>query len=190
MPSSGWWSPILPPKLAGCRCSTCLSWTGKTNWRRRISTVDLDVITSLNQLLFKLKITFTFFIKQAILMRWSAVLSFTPSIRVGSFYLSAECLSSLEAVGSYQREVCWASKSHLSSTANFDSIYRLGCNEFGHTTSYSWAWAFVQQTDRSMEPLMKGKAKYSWPPCTNELKAIASENANINHFLWKYMITN
>ncbi len=48
---------------------------GKPYWRRRISTVDLLVLTSLDQLLFILKILFTFFTKQPTLMGRSTVLS-------------------------------------------------------------------------------------------------------------------
>ncbi len=48
---------------------------GKYFWRGRFSTVDLLVLTSLDQLLLKLKILFTFFTKQATLMRRSIVVS-------------------------------------------------------------------------------------------------------------------
>jgi len=49
---------------------------GKTYWRERVNTVDLLVLTSLDQLLFTLKILFSFFFtKQAPLMRKSIVLS-------------------------------------------------------------------------------------------------------------------
>jgi hypothetical protein len=41
----------------------------------RLSTVDFLVLTSLDQLIFKLKIIFSFFAKQATLMRRSTVLS-------------------------------------------------------------------------------------------------------------------
>jgi hypothetical protein len=44
----------------------------------RRSTVDLLVLTSLDQLLFVYKILFTFFTKQATLIRMSTVLSLTP----------------------------------------------------------------------------------------------------------------
>jgi hypothetical protein len=47
------------------------SWQG----RGRLSTVDLLVLTSLDQLIFKLKILFAFVTKQATLMRRSTVLS-------------------------------------------------------------------------------------------------------------------
>jgi len=48
---------------------------GKPYRRGRLSTVNLLVLTSLDQLIFKLKILFTFFTKQATLMRRSTVLS-------------------------------------------------------------------------------------------------------------------
>ncbi len=49
---------------------------GKAYWRGRLSTVDLLVLTSLDQLLFILKILFTYVTKQAAtLMRRSTVLS-------------------------------------------------------------------------------------------------------------------
>jgi hypothetical protein len=41
----------------------------------RLSTVDRLVLTSLEQLIFILEILFTCFIKQAILIRWSTVMS-------------------------------------------------------------------------------------------------------------------
>jgi len=53
---------------------------GKSYWRGRLSTVDLLVLTSLDQLLFILKILLNSFTKQAILMRRSTVLSLTLSI--------------------------------------------------------------------------------------------------------------
>jgi hypothetical protein len=45
-----------------------------------LSTVDLLVLTSLDQLGFKLKILFSFFTKQATLLRRSTVLSLTPQV--------------------------------------------------------------------------------------------------------------
>jgi hypothetical protein len=49
---------------------------GKPYWRGRLSTVDLLVLTSLNQLLFTFKIFFTLFTKQGNLTRRWTVLSF------------------------------------------------------------------------------------------------------------------
>jgi hypothetical protein len=48
-------------------------WAGNPYWRGGLSTVDLLVLTSLDQLLFLLKILFTLFTKQATLMRRSTV---------------------------------------------------------------------------------------------------------------------
>jgi hypothetical protein len=48
---------------------------GKSHLRVRISTIDLLVPTSLDQLLLKMKILFMCFTKQTILMRRSIVLS-------------------------------------------------------------------------------------------------------------------
>ncbi len=64
----------------GVRQIVTIFWPGKPYWRRRISIVDLLVLTSLNQLLFVLKIWNTFFTKQATLMRRSTVLSLSLSI--------------------------------------------------------------------------------------------------------------
>ncbi len=47
----------------------------KSYWRRRLSTVDLHVLTSSDQLLFILKILFTSFTKQATLMWRSTVVT-------------------------------------------------------------------------------------------------------------------
>jgi hypothetical protein len=54
--------------------------TGKSYWGGRLSTVDLLVLTSLCQLVFILKILFSFFTKQATLMRSSTVLSLPLSL--------------------------------------------------------------------------------------------------------------
>jgi hypothetical protein len=48
---------------------------GTLNGRGRLSTVDLLVLTSSDQLIFVLKNLFAFVIKPATLMRWSRVLS-------------------------------------------------------------------------------------------------------------------
>jgi len=53
----------------------CYDNPGKSSYRLRLSTVDLLALTSLDQLLFILKILFTFFTKQATLMRRSIVLN-------------------------------------------------------------------------------------------------------------------
>ena len=53
---------------------------GNTNWRRRLSTVDHLVLTSLDQLLFILKILFIMDAKRATLMRRSIVLSIPPPL--------------------------------------------------------------------------------------------------------------
>ncbi len=53
---------------------------GKSHWRGRLSTVDLLVLTSSNQLLLILKLLFTFFTKDATLMRRSTVLSLNPQL--------------------------------------------------------------------------------------------------------------
>jgi hypothetical protein len=50
-----------------------VSEPGKSYWTGRLSTVDLLVLTSLEQLLFKSKILFTFLTKQATVMRRSTV---------------------------------------------------------------------------------------------------------------------
>jgi len=50
-------------------------WSGKPYWREGISTTDLLVLASLNQLLFILKILFNCVVKQVIAMRGSMVLS-------------------------------------------------------------------------------------------------------------------
>ncbi len=47
----------------------------KSYWRGRLSTLDLLVLTSLDQIVYILEILFSFFIKQATLMRRSTVLS-------------------------------------------------------------------------------------------------------------------
>ncbi len=50
----------------------------KSYSRERLSTVDLLVLTSLNQLLFKSKIFFKFLTKQAVVMKRSTVLTLSP----------------------------------------------------------------------------------------------------------------
>ncbi len=86
---------------------------GKSYWRGRLSTVDLIVLTSLDQLLFKLKILWTFFTKQANIMRRSTVSSLPPHLVFPGtgrrclsvtviliFHISLFAGSSLLAVGS------------------------------------------------------------------------------------------
>jgi hypothetical protein len=53
---------------------------GKTYCGGRLSTVDLLVLTSLDLLVFILKILFSFFTKQATLMTRSTVLSLPPQL--------------------------------------------------------------------------------------------------------------
>ncbi len=53
---------------------------GKSYYRGRLSTVDLLVITSLDELLLDLTILLTFFTKKATLMRRSTVLSLPPQL--------------------------------------------------------------------------------------------------------------
>jgi len=71
------WSGIYE-NTSKCKIKVRYSLAGKPKWRGRLSTVDLLVITSLDQLLFKLKILPTFFTKQSILIRRSTVLSLPP----------------------------------------------------------------------------------------------------------------
>ncbi len=52
-----------------------MKWSGNPYRRGKISTVDLHLLTSLVQLIFKMKKLFTFLIKQATLLRRSTVLS-------------------------------------------------------------------------------------------------------------------
>jgi hypothetical protein len=53
-------------------------WTGKPSWRGRLSTVDLLLLTSLDQLLFIAKILLTFVTKQATFLGRSTLLSLSP----------------------------------------------------------------------------------------------------------------
>ncbi len=53
---------------------------GKSHWGGRLSTVDLLVLTILDQLIFKLKVFFSFLTKQATLRRRSTVLSLPPQL--------------------------------------------------------------------------------------------------------------
>jgi hypothetical protein len=62
--------------------------SGKPYLRGRLSTVDLNVLTCLDQLLFKLEILFTFLVKQATLMRRSNQIETSPSVSIpGIFFL-------------------------------------------------------------------------------------------------------
>jgi hypothetical protein len=54
--------------------------TGKSYWRGRLSTVDLLVLSSLDQLLLKLKLLYAYLTKQATLMRRLTVLSLLPQL--------------------------------------------------------------------------------------------------------------
>ncbi len=58
---------------------------GKTYSREKLSTVDLLILTSLEDLLFILKILITFVTKQPVLMRRSIVLSLPPQLVVPAY---------------------------------------------------------------------------------------------------------
>jgi hypothetical protein len=60
----------------------CIPNSGKSYKRGRSSTFDLRVLTSSDQLIFIVKILFTYFTKQATLMRRSTVLSLNPRLEV------------------------------------------------------------------------------------------------------------
>ncbi len=62
---------------------------GNPNWRGWPSTVDLLVLTSLYQLVFILKILFTFVTKQTSLMRRSTVLSFPLQLGFSGLWVHA-----------------------------------------------------------------------------------------------------
>jgi hypothetical protein len=62
------WKPLLARSQLNAE-------PGKPYWRGKLNTVDLLVLTSLYQLLFILKILFSYVTKQAALMRRSTVLS-------------------------------------------------------------------------------------------------------------------
>jgi hypothetical protein len=59
-----------------------LLWPGKSNWRGRLSTADLLVLTSLDYLIFYNENTIYLFTRQAALMRRSFVLSLPPSVSI------------------------------------------------------------------------------------------------------------
>jgi hypothetical protein len=95
-----------------------------TYWRRRICTVALLALTSLEQLLLIMQTLFTFFNKS----------------------------------------------SHLN-------------EEFNSTESSPWFGVSVVTYIR--EPLLKGKALYSCPPCTNQFRTAVFDNSNIIYFFNK-----
>jgi hypothetical protein len=71
---------------------------GKSYCGMRLSTVDLLVLTRLDQLVFKLKILFSFFTKQAALMWRSTVLSLPPQLvfpAQGIWLLLKDCFNLL-----------------------------------------------------------------------------------------------
>ncbi len=82
-----WSAPSMPilPKISRVPWpETVAQWnrerkltqkSGNPNWRGRLSTVDLLVLTNIDQVLLKLKTLFTFLLKQPILMRRSTALS-------------------------------------------------------------------------------------------------------------------
>ncbi len=75
----------------------------------RLSTVDLLVLTTLDQLLFILKKLFKFFTKQAILMRRSTVLSLPPSVSI-PWSIRPLSLTGTEKLGE-ERVICLSSNS-------------------------------------------------------------------------------
>jgi hypothetical protein len=63
------------PSLFFLFCTKCFKRSGNPHWRGRLRTVDLDVLTCLDYLLFISKALFIFCIKQSTLTRRSTVLS-------------------------------------------------------------------------------------------------------------------
>ncbi len=61
-------------------CWRAILQPGRSYWVGRLSTVDLLVLTYLDQLVFILKTSFSFFTKQASLRRRSTVLSLLPQL--------------------------------------------------------------------------------------------------------------
>ncbi len=90
------WSTVLP---------------GKPYWRGRISTIDLLVLTSLDQLLLILKILFIFFTKQASSMRRSTVLGppllwgFPVFTNVGQFWVPDHWAISYNNIFGWMEEI-------------------------------------------------------------------------------------
>jgi len=74
------WKLFFNVSTFHCKTEKQSSRPGNPCWRGMLRTVDLLVPTSKDQLLFILKILFTFFTKQAMLMRRSTVLSLPVEI--------------------------------------------------------------------------------------------------------------
>jgi len=66
---------------------------GKSYRGGRFSTVDLLVLTSFEQLIFIVKILFSFFTKQATLMKRSTVLSLPPQLVFPTCFLAVTSIS-------------------------------------------------------------------------------------------------
>ncbi len=72
------WNNTILQKYVGQGLTASLTgsmWTGNPKWRGRLSTLDLLVLTTLDEVLLILQTLFTFFTKQATLMRRCTVVS-------------------------------------------------------------------------------------------------------------------
>ncbi len=81
--------------------------TGNPHWMGRLRTVDILLLTSLDRLIFKFKISSTFVIKQAISMRRSTVLSLPLQVVL---LAQSDHITTLSTVGVTTQT---AHKSHL-----------------------------------------------------------------------------
>ncbi len=97
------WNPSPP-----FHCWRAILQKGKSYWAGRLSTVDLLVLTSLDQRIFKLKILFSFFCKTGILKEEVTCTEPSPSVSIPCFstllYLLVTSLKG--PVLSYLKSLC------------------------------------------------------------------------------------
>ncbi len=118
------------------------AWQGTSYLRERLSTVDLLVITILDEPIFIMKILFTFVTKRTTLMRRSTVLSLPPSVSIPwlhivGFYIAIFILKFFPQRGGWLP---------------------------GHTAPFNHLNLTIPVWYQGN--LTEGEAKYSWPPCT------------------------
>ena len=98
---------------------------GKSYWGGRLSTVVLFVLTSLAQLIFILKILFSFFTKQATLVRRSTVLCLPPQLVFPGAALAVATLGNSKPNTAKRAWTIWTNTSLQIRTNAFRLVHNL-----------------------------------------------------------------
>ncbi len=114
---------------------------GNFYWGGWLCTVDLLVLTSLDQLIFKLEILFSFLTKQSIFMRWSTVISLLPQLVFPEYFDRASHSGRPEsAVGCSFRRArgCWQRVAECCRWRTPERMEQLGMKNVNNRTAHNW----------------------------------------------------